>query len=111
NAIGVFIKDSILITQNAKAEYDDAVLKDFNYVKNTLAEGTIIENIYIEGIVLADKGNPNTALIPNSASNKHELDNTENGITVYIQSLDGTSGLRIRTKTPGDNLFSQNEKV
>ncbi|GEM_PF-747797 len=111
NAIGVIIKDSLLVTQNAKAEYDDAVLKDFSYVKNTLAQGAIAENIYIEGIVLADKGNPNTALIPNSVSNKHELDNTENGITVYIQSLDGTSGLRIRTKTPGDNLFGKNEKV
>lgn len=111
NAIGLIIQDAILITQNAKAEYDDAILKDFSYVKNMLAGGSITENIYIEGIVLADKGNPNTALIPNQASNKHELDYTENGITVYIQSLDGTSGLRIRTNTPGDNLFAQNEKV
>jgi len=111
NAIGVLIKDSLLISQNAKAEYDDAVLKSFSYVKNTLAQGDITENIYIEGIVLADKGNPNTALIPNSASDKHVMDYTENGITVYIQSLDGTSGIRIRTKTPGDNLFAKNEKV
>lgn len=111
DVLGSIKKDSLLISQNPKAEYDDAILKDFNYVKNSIAEGVINENIAIEGIVLADKGNWNLALNPNSATNPHVIDKTENAITVYIQSLDGTSGLRIRTKTPGDNLFNRNEKV
>ncbi|TZF82236.1 BACON domain-containing protein [Pedobacter sp. BS3] len=109
--LGATITDSILVTQNPKAAYDNAVLKDFNYVKNALGSGTITEDIYIEGIVLADKGNPNLALNPNKGTPAHTVDHTENAITVYVQSLDGTSGLKIRTKTPGDNLFSKNEKV
>ncbi|MFD1630416.1 DUF5689 domain-containing protein [Pseudopedobacter beijingensis] len=109
--LGVLTQDSILIVQNPKAEYDDAILKDFNYVKNSLGTGVVTENIYIEGIVIVDKNNPNIAKNPNNPNNKHEIDKTENTITVYIQSTDGTSGIRIRTKTGGDNIFNKNEKV
>ncbi len=110
DAMGTTVKDSILITQSPVGEYQNAVLKDFAYVKS-LAAGVVNEDVYIEGIVLVDKGNPNTALNPNSASNKHVIDKTENGITVYVQSLDGKSGLRLRMATPGDHIFSKNEKV
>lgn len=110
DALGTTVKDSILITQSPVGEYQNAVLKDFAYVKS-LGAGVLTEDIYIEGIVLVDKGNPNTALNPNSASNKHVIDKTENGITVYLQSLDGKSGLRVRMQTPGDHIFSKNEKV
>lgn len=110
DAMGTTVKDSILITQSPVGEYQNAVLKDFGYVK-TLAAGAVSEDIYIEGIVTVDKGNPNTALNPNASNNKHVIDKTENGITVYVQSLDGKSGLRIRMKTPGDHIFSKNEKV
>ncbi len=110
DALGTTVKDSILITQSPVGEYQNAVLKDFSYIKS-LAAGAVTEDVYIEGVVLVDKGNPNTALNPNSATNKHVIDKTENAITVYVQSLDGKSGLRLRMKTPGDHIFSKNEKI
>lgn len=110
DALGTTVKDSILITQSPVGEYQNAVKKDFSYVK-ALPAGEVTEDIYLEGIVLVDKGNPNTALNPNSASNKHVIDKTENAITVYVQSLDGSSGIRLRMKTAGDHIFSRNEKI
>lgn len=110
DAMGTTAKDSILITQSPVGEYQNAVLKDFAYIKS-LAAGTVNEDIYLEGIVTVDKGNPNTALNPNSATNKHVIDKTENAITAYVQSLDGKSGIRLRMKTAGDHIFSKNEKI
>lgn len=111
DGLGTLNKDSIIITQNTTGGYASAVLKDFAYVKNTLAAGAITEDIYIEGVVVSDKGNPNMGLNANLSTNKHVIDKTENSITAYIQSLDGKSGIRIRSKTAGDNIFVRNEKV
>ena len=110
DALGATVKDSVLITQSPVGEYQNATAKDFSYIK-TLPSGIVNEDIYLEGIVLVDKGNPNTALNPNSATNKHTIDKTESAITVYVQSLDGKSGLRLRMQTPGDHIFSKNEKI
>lgn len=111
DAMGTTTKDSLIINQNSKGTYDLAVLKDFSYVKTALAAGIINEDIYIEGVIVSDKGNPNMGLNANTATNKHTVDKTENSITSYIQSLDGKSGIRIRAKTGGDNIFGQNEVV
>ncbi len=111
DAFGSITKDSILVTQNPKGAYENAVLKDFAFVKTMLAAGTILDDIYIEGIVMSDKGNPNMGLNLNKATNKHEMDKTENAITVYIQSLDGRSGIHLRTRTAGDNVYGRFEKV
>lgn len=111
DALGTVTRDSITITQNLRVNYDNAVQKDFAYVKQMLSAGAIEEDIYIEGIVVSDKGNPNMAKNLNSASNKHVLDKTENAVAVYVQSLDGTHGLYIKTKTGGDNMLNFNEQV
>lgn len=111
DALGTTVKDSILVTQNPKGNYDQALLKDFTYVKTALAAGEINDDIYIEGIIISDKGNPNMGLNANKASNKHEVDKTENAITVYLQSMDGKSGFLIRTKTGGDNIYGHGEVV
>ncbi|PST83161.1 hypothetical protein C7T94_11210 [Pedobacter yulinensis] len=111
DAFGTVTRDSILVSQNPKADYDSAVLKDFAYVKSALAAGTITEDIYVEGVVVSDKGNPNMGLNPNKSTNKHEIDKAENALTVYVQSNDGKSGLHIRTKTAGDNVYGRFERV
>lgn len=111
DALGTTTKDSIQIDQNIGVDYKNAQLKDFNYVKNMLAAGKIEENIYVEGIVVSDKGHPNVAKNNNTATNKHTLDRTENAISVYIQSPDGRSGLYLKTKTPGDNIYNFADKV
>jgi hypothetical protein len=111
DALGTTVKDSILVTQNPKGDYDLAVLKDFAYVKTALAAGVVTEDIYIEGVVISDKGNPNMGLNANKVSNKHEIDKTENAITVYLQSMDGKSGFLFRTKTGGDNIYGNGDVV
>jgi len=110
DATGATAKDSLIVTQNPKGGYENAVLKDFAYVKN-LPAGVVTEDIYIEGVIISDKGNPNMGQNANSAANKHVVDKTENSITSYIQSLDGSTGLRIRSKTGGDNIYGRNEVV
>jgi hypothetical protein len=111
DALGALTKDSILIKQGLGISYKDAVVKDFAYVKQVLQTGLIDENIYIEGIVISDKGHPNMVKNLNTATNKHTLDKTENAICVYVQSLDGNSGLYFKTRTPGENIFNFNDHV
>ncbi|WP_343306883.1 BACON domain-containing carbohydrate-binding protein [Chitinophaga niabensis] len=111
DALGTTVKDSIRVKQYLGISYKDAVAKDFAYIKQTLAAGLVEENIYVEGIVVSDKGHPNIAKNQNSATNKHNLDKTENAISVYVQSPDGKSGLYFKTKTPGENIFNFNDRV
>lgn len=111
DALGTVVKDSIRVKQHLGISYKDAVAKDFNYVKQTLLAGVISEDIYVEGIVISDKGHPNIAKNQNSAANKHNLDKTDNSISVYVQSVDGKSGLYFKTQTPGENIFNFNDRV
>lgn len=111
DALGTTVKDSIRVKQYLGISYKDAVAKDFAYIKQTLAAGLIDDNIYVEGTVISDKGHPNIAKNLNSTANKHNLDKTENAISVYVQSPDGKSGLYFKTKTPGENIFNFNDRV
>ncbi|RPE08809.1 hypothetical protein EGT74_17415 [Chitinophaga lutea] len=111
DALGTTTRDSVRVRQHPGMSFEGAVLKDFAYVKQSLAAGVIQENIYIEGIVISDKGHPNIAKNLNAATNKHTLDKTENAIAVYVQSMDGTTGLYLKTKTAGDNIFAFNDHV
>lgn len=111
DALGATTRDSITIKQHPGVDYSGAVVKDFAYIRQMLMNGIIEENIFIEGIVVSDKGHPNIAKNLNSATNKHTLTKTENAISVYVQSMDGSSGLYFKTKTPGDNIFNFNEHV
>ncbi len=111
DALGSTTRDSVRIRQHPGIDFTGAVLKDFAYVKQSLAAGAIDENIYIEGIVISDKGHPNIAKNNNTATNKHTLDKSENAVAVYIQSMDGASGIYFKTQTPGDNIFSFNDHV
>lgn len=110
DALGTTTRDSVRIRQHPGMSFDGAVLKDFAYIKS-LPAGAIAENIYLEGVVISDKGHPNIAKNLNTATNKHTVDKTENAIAVYVQSLDGTTGLYLKMKTAGDNIFSFNDHV
>ena len=109
--LGVLNIDSIFIVQNPKSESDNAVYKDFEYIK-TLEQGVIDEDIYIKGIVVSEAGNPNIATNPNlkdSNGKFHSVDYDENGRTIYLQSSNGETAIRIRTAEPGDNSFARFE--
>ncbi|MBO9634352.1 MAG: BACON domain-containing protein [Chitinophagaceae bacterium] len=111
DALGTITRDSITINQQLRLDYSNAVNKDLSYIKTALPAGEITEDIYIEGIVISDKGNPNLAKNLNDPANKHALLKTENTLAVYVQSIDGTNGVYIKTKTGGDNIFNFNEHV
>lgn len=63
----------------------------------------------LTGIIVSDKGNPNMESNPNTAFNK--IDFTENEKTAYLQAINGSSGIRIKTATVEDNIFSQYSKA
>lgn len=112
DAFGTLNQDSLIIRQKGKAgnESDDAVEQTFAYIKNTLSEGEVEENIYVEGIVISSKGNPNLATNLNKSIS--EIDPTENNITFYIQDPNGTDGgIMLKTKSGSDNIFDKDEKV
>lgn len=110
DALNVLVKDSIKIAQQVKGDYDNAVAVSFDAVRMK-ASGAIQDDIYIEGIVLNDKGGSNIALNSNSKTNKHVIDRTPTSVTAYIASLDGKQAFRIETATAGDNIFDKNQKV
>ena len=110
DALNVLVKDSIKIAQQVKGDYDNAVAVSFDAVRMK-ASGAIQDDIYIEGIVLNDKGGSNIALNSNSKANKHVIDRTPTSVTAYIASLDGKQAFRIETATAGDNIFDKNQKV
>lgn len=66
-------------------------------------------NKSLEGIVISDAGNPNMEVNPNLTYSS--IDFTESIKTAYIQSLDGSFGLRIKTATEADNTLSRYSKV
>lgn len=114
DALGSSISDSLIIKQNPQFENEseDAKAVDFNYIKKSLSEGTITENIYFEGIVVSDKGNPNIATNQNSKSNIQTIDPRENQITVYIQDPENKNGgILVKTKSGSDNIFDRYDRV
>ncbi|UYQ95769.1 DUF5689 domain-containing protein [Chitinophaga horti] len=111
DALNVTVTDTIAISQLPGRDYEGATVRDFDYVKQTLAAGVVNESIFIEGVVISDKGHPNMAQNQNTPANKHVLTKNENAIAVYVQSMDGTRGIYFKTKTPGDNIFNINDRV
>ncbi len=110
DAFGIVVEDSIRIKQSPgfDNESGDAVLKTFEYLKS-LPAGVITENIYLEAVVVSDKGNPNLAT--NQNKSRTEIDPIENQITVYIQNEQGTSGIMLKAKAPGDNIFDRYDRI
>ena len=112
DALGTLNQDSILIKQRPKAgnDSDFAEPKDMNYIKTMLPDGIITENIYLEGIVISEKGNPNLATNLNtSAAN---VSPRENQVSFYVQDPNNQAGgILFKTKEPSDNIFDQYEIV
>ncbi len=104
------LKADLYLTQsNAGGEF--GVQKSFEDIRWMATRGTtlIMDDIWIEGIVVNPRGNGNVAMNPNSATNN--IDVNGNKCAAYIQSLDGKYGFSIVTATPADNRFEQYSKV
>jgi hypothetical protein len=79
----------------------------FDEVRDML--GKVTKDVYITGYVVSDTGNPNVADTPNTTTTA--IDYGANDKTVYIESLDGKYGFKIKTATASDNIFYRYAKV
>lgn len=111
DAFGIIVADSITISQSSgfDNESGEAVMKDFNYLKYTLPAGIITDNIYMEAVVVSDKGNPNLAT--NLNATYATIDPTENQISVYVQDEQANSGFMLKTNSGSDNIFDRYDRV
>lgn len=107
DAIDDITMDTIFVVQ--KSVVESVELKPFSYVRNTLMEGVVTENVYIKGVIISDKDNLNVARNPNTS--KTNINKEVNKKTVYIQSMDGTQGIKFLTQSVDDNVFDQNTIV
>lgn len=112
DALGTLNQDSIKIKQKPKAgnDSDFAEGKDMAYVKSMLPNGIITENIFLEGVIISEKGNANLATNLNTAPGT--VSTHENEVTFYLQDVNNhAGGILFKTKTSADNIFDQNERV
>lgn len=73
------------------------------------AGNRITTDIFIEGHVVSDAGNPNVGENPQTTPTN--INYQQNDRTVYIQSLDGKYGFRVETASVADNVFQRYSKV
>lgn len=106
----LFLTASLLmwsLTTSAKDTYTFDELKSL--ISAESGELRITADKTLTGIVISDTGNPNMETNTQIAYNK--IDFNENLKTAYIQALDGSSGLRIKTVSANDNKFNRYSKV
>ena len=73
-------------------------------------EGTEIEeDLVIEGIVVSDKENGNCG--DNTQLSVTSIDYSVCERTIYMEALDGSSGICLETRTADDNIFLQGDRV
>lgn len=99
---------STLYLLQANAQNMFGTLADFSEIRVWAGE-KITSDLFIEGYVISDAGNPNVGDVPQTTPTA--INYTQNDRTVYIQSLDGRYGFRILTSTPTDNIFKRYSKV
>lgn len=112
DALGKLNQDSLIVRQRPRAgnDSDEAELRDISYVKTVLPAGTITENIYIEGVVISEKGNPNLATNLNTSA--AIVSPRENQVSFYVQDPEGRfGGILFKSKAPGENILDRNERV
>lgn len=76
----------------------------FADVKALAGNGTVEDDICVEGTVISDYRSANMELNP--SVNYDEVDTSENGRTAYIQSADGREGLRLKFKSEDENILT-----
>ncbi|MBL1411031.1 BACON domain-containing protein [Sphingobacterium faecale] len=99
---------STLYLLQANAQNMFGTQADFPEIRIWAGE-KITSDLFIEGHVVSEAGNPNVGDAPQTTPTA--INYTENDRTVYVQSLDGRYGFRILTSTPSDNIFKRYSKV
>ncbi|ERJ59920.1 hypothetical protein M472_14215 [Sphingobacterium paucimobilis HER1398] len=99
---------STLYLLQANAQNMFGTQADFPEIRIWAGE-KITSDLFIEGHVVSEAGNPNVGDVPQTTPTK--INYAENDRTVYVQSEDGRYGFRILTSTPADNIFKRYSKV
>lgn len=99
---------STLYLLQANGQNMFGTLENFTDVR-LWAGNRITTDIFIEGHVVSDAGNPNVG--DNPQTTPTNINYQQNDRTVYIQSLDGRYGFRVETATVEDNVFQRYSKV
>ncbi|MCQ2135516.1 MAG: DUF5689 domain-containing protein [Bacteroidales bacterium] len=85
---------------------------DLSYIKNICPAGAkakVVKPVLVEGIVVSDYRSKNIELNPNA--NYASVDLDVNDATAYVQSLDGSFGVRVVFENPSQNELPRYGKV
>lgn len=73
------------------------------------AAGAITEDILVEGIVVSNTAGGNAG--ENEQKTTSSIDYSGSKTSVYLEALDGSCGILLKTKTEDDNIFARYDKV
>lgn len=93
---------NLFITASDKTG-DFGTKMEFAAVKDLAGKGPIAEDYYIKCQVISDFRSKNTDLNPSVSYSK--VDVTESDRTAYVQTEDGSMGLRLKYDDPADNVL------
>ena len=78
-------------------------------LKAFYTDGTINEDILVEGIVVSNTPGGNAG--ENEQKTTSSIDYSGSKSTVYLEALDGGCGVMLLTATPEDNIFNRYDRV
>lgn len=99
--------DLYVTRSNAEGRFGEAV--SFDRLREYAGRGVIEDDIYVEAVVVSDYRSMN--MEENPSVNYDKVDVTENERTAYLQSPDGSKGVRIKFDDPQANVLAFNTKV
>lgn len=100
---GVNLNVSLMVTSSDKdGEFGTA--KTFDEVKQLVGISRIEEDYYIKGIVVSDWRSKN--LDVNPSVNYDQVDVTESDRTAYIETLDGSTGFKLKFDNVEENVLN-----
>lgn len=110
NTLGESVQFQFTLNQSSSAYENYTFAELRSLISAASGEIQITDPVkLLEGIVISDAGNPNMETNPNLTF--LSIDFTENARTAYMQSLDGSYGLRIKTASESDNTLTRYSKV
>lgn len=99
--------DLFVTRSNRDGKFGEAI--SFDRLREYAGKGTIEDDVFVEAVVVSDFRSKN--MEENPSVNYDKVDVSENDRTAYLQSLDGTRGVRIKFDNPESNILAFNTKV
>jgi len=110
NSLGESMQVQFTVNQLARAYENYTFAELRSLISGLTGEVQITDQMKtLEGIVIGDAGNQNMETNPNLTYSS--MDFTENNKTTYMQSADGSYGIRIKTASEADNTLARYSKA